>query len=167
MGNIVYVDNKPFVSDFNALQLEHARILQMNHSSPTADGMSTPTAWQPPLPLDGPPPLPNSASTPTTPALPTDATQSLNISSYDPYHQFPVRRLDQDPSFSTPTQSRTTNPSIIYGTPPYIGFQQSYFGNQPSPFSNVARSVTKLPSEYIKAGALGDRGLTMSSSTQS
>ena len=167
MGNIVYVYNKPFVSDFNALQLEHARILQMNHSNPTADGMSTPTAWQPPLPLDGPPPLPSSASTPTTPALPTDATQSLNINSYDPYHQFPVRRLDQDPSFSTPTQSRTTNPSIIYGTPPYVGFQQSYFGNQPSPFSNVARSVTKLPSEYIKAGALGDRGLTMSSSTYS
>ena len=28
MGIIVYVSNKPFVSDFNALQLEPARILQ-------------------------------------------------------------------------------------------------------------------------------------------
>ena len=136
----------------------------MSLSDPTAEGLSTPTTWQPPLPPDAPPPLPNSASTPTTPAMPTAATQPLYIYSNDPYHQFTVRRLDQDPSFSTPTQSRTTNTSIIYGTPPYAGFHQAYFGNQSSPFNHVARSVTKPPSEYIKAGALGDRGLTMSSS---
>ena len=58
-GNIVYVSNKPFMSDFNALQLEPARIRQMSLSNPTADGLSTPTAWQPPLPPDVPPPLPD------------------------------------------------------------------------------------------------------------
>jgi hypothetical protein len=56
MGNIVYVYNKPFVSDFNALQLEPARIRQMSLSNPTADGLSTPTTWQPPLPPDAPTP---------------------------------------------------------------------------------------------------------------
>jgi len=55
-GIIVYVSNKPFMSDFNALQLEPARIRQMSLFNPTADGLTTPTTWQPPLPPDAPPP---------------------------------------------------------------------------------------------------------------
>ena len=39
MGIIVYVSNKPFVSDFNALQLEPARTLQMSLSNPTTGGL--------------------------------------------------------------------------------------------------------------------------------
>jgi hypothetical protein len=113
-GIIVYVSNKPFMSDFNALQLEPARIRQMSLSNPTADGLSTTTTWQPPLPPDAPPPLPDFASTPTATASTPARTQFLYDDSIDPYQQYPVRRLANDPSFSTPTSTRSTDPSFVH-----------------------------------------------------
>ena len=35
MGNIVYVSNQTIVSDYNALQLELARIIKMSLSNPS------------------------------------------------------------------------------------------------------------------------------------
>jgi len=136
-GIIVYVSNKPFMSDFNALQLEPARIRQMSLSNPTADGLSTPTTWQPPLPHDAP--------------------------SIDPYQQYPVRRLVNDPSFSTPTSTRSTDPSFVHTSPPYRqaysvyqpqtpGSQQFTFGSQSPYYSPNLRAVMKSPTEYILAG---------------
>ena len=103
MGIIVYVRNKPFVSDFNALQLELARIPQMSFSNPTTGGLSPPTMWQPPLPNFAPPPLPTSASIPTTPVSTQPTTQYLYDDPNDPYQQFPVRRINYDSSLLTPT----------------------------------------------------------------
>ncbi len=140
-GIIVYVSNKPLVSDFDALQLEPARLRQMSLSNPTVDGLSTPTPWQPPLSPDIPPPLPDFASTPTTTASTPARTQHLYDDSIDPYQQYPVRRLANDPSFSTPTSTRSTDPSFVHTSPPYRqaypryqpqtpGSQQFTFGSQ-------------------------------------
>jgi hypothetical protein len=46
MGIIVYVSNKPFVSDFNALQRDNGRILKMSFFNSIAGDMSSPTTWQ-------------------------------------------------------------------------------------------------------------------------
>ena len=162
-GIIVYVSNQPFMSDFNALQLEPARIRQMSLSNPTADGLSTPTTWQPPLPHDAPPPLPDFASTPTATASTPARTQFLYDDSIDPYQQYPVRRLANDPSFSTPTSTRSTDPSFVHTSPPYRqaypmsqpqtpGSQQFTFGSQSPYYSPNLRAVMKSPTEYILAG---------------
>ena len=171
MGIIVYVRNKPFVSDFNALQLELARILQMSLSNPTTGGLSPPTIWQPPLPNFAPPPLPTSASIPTTPALTQPTTQYLYDDPNDPYQQFPVRRINYDSSFLTPTSTRPLDPSIVYGTPPHHQAQhmprtpgfQPFFSGYPAvtSFGAYSRSVTKSPSEYIRAGIPVNRGTIM------
>jgi hypothetical protein len=176
-GIIVYVSNKPFVSDFNALQLEPARIRQMSLSNPTqaADGLSTPTTWQPPLPTDAPPPLPDLASTPTTTASTPARTQYLNDDPIDLYQQYPVRRLANDPSFSTPTSTRSSDPSFVHTSPPYRqaysmhqpqtpGSQQLIFGSQSSYFNPNLRAVMKSPTEYILAGVPVNRGMNMASS---
>ena len=170
MGIIVYVSNKPFVSDFNALQLDRARILQMSFFNSIAGDMSTPTTWQPPLPASRPPPLPTSALIPTNPVSTPTTTQTVYANSIDPNAQFPVRRIDYESSFSTPTSTRPSDPSIVYGTPPYqqaqqmhvprtTGFQQFSSGYPAVPhFGNYSRSVTKSPSEYIRAGLPVSRG---------
>ena len=171
MGIIVYIRNKPFVSDFNALQLELARILQMSLSNPTTGGLSPPTIWQPPLPNFAPPPLPTSASIPTTPVLTQPTTQYLYDDPNDPYQQFPVRRINYDSSLLTPTSTRPLDPSIVYGTPPYHQAQhmprtpgfQPFFSGYPAvtSFGTYSRSVTKSPSEYIRAGIPVNRGTIM------
>ena len=171
MGIIVYVSNKPFVSDFNALQLEPARIHQMSLSNPTAGGLSPPTIWQPPLPTFAPPPLPTSASIPTTPVLTQPTTQYLYDDPNDPYQQFPVRRINYDSSLLTPTSTRPLDPSIVYGTPPYHQAQhmprtpgfQPFFSGYPAvtSFGTYSRTVTKSPSEYIRAGIPANRGTIM------
>jgi hypothetical protein len=150
MGINVYISNKSIVSDFNALQLDRDRILQMSLSNPTADGMSTPTTGQPPLPPDAPPPLPTTASTQTTTASTPARTQFLYDDPTDPYAQFPVRRLANDPSFSTPTSTPLSDPQLAHASPLYRhphsmyqlqppGFQQLNFGFQSPPFSQHLR----------------------------
>ena len=171
MGIIVYVSNKPFVSDSNALQLEPARILQMSLSNPTTGSLSPPTIWQPPLPNFAPPPLPTSASIPTTPVLTQPTTQYLYDDPNDPYQQFPVRRINYDSSLLTPTSTRPLDPSIVYGTPPYHQAQhmprtpgfQPFFSGYPAvtSFGTYSRTVTKSPSEYIRAGIPANRGTIM------
>ena len=174
MGINVYISNKSIVSDFNALQLDRDRILQMSLSNPTADGMSTPTTGQPPLPPDAPPPLPTTASTQTTTASTPARTQFLYDDPTDPYAQFPVRRLTNDPSFSTPTSNPLSGSQFIHTSPPYRhpssmyqlqppGYQPLNFGFQSPPFSQNQRKVMKSPTEFILAG-VRDRGVPMATS---
>ena len=163
------------MSEFNALQLEPARIRQMSLTNPTAHGLSTPTTWQPPLPADVPPPLPDFESTPTTPASNPARTHYSYDISIDPHQQYPVRRLDSDPSFSTPTSTRSSDPSFVHTTPLYRqaysmyppqspGSQQLIFGSQSPYFNPNLRTVMKSPTEYILAGVPGSRGMTRTSS---
>ena len=147
----------------------------MSLSNPTADGLSTPTTWHPPLPNYAPPPLPDVASTPTTTASTPARTQYLLDDPIDPYQQYPVRRLVNDPSFSTPTSTQPSTPSYVHSSPPYRqaytmyqphtpGSQQLNFGSQ-SPFFNPnLRAVMKSPTEYILAGVPVNRGINMASS---
>ena len=176
MGNIVYVSNQKIVSDYNALQLELTHIIKMSLSNTTTVGQTTPATWQPPLPTYAPPPLPSSASIPTTPASTPAVTQPFYVNYIDQSHLNPVRRLDSDPSFSTPTSTQFRDLSSVYGTPPYqnaaslfvpqlTGFQQSHYGQQQSTILNHSgRSVMKSPSDYIRAGTLEGRRSTRSSS---
>jgi len=139
-GIIVYISNKPCMSDFNTLQLERARTLQMSLSNPTADGLSTPMPWQPPLPANPPPPLPDDTSTSTMTASTSARPQFFGDDSMDLYQQFPVRRLANDPMFSTPTFTRTSDPLFVHTSQPYrheysmympqTGSQQFHFGSQ-------------------------------------
>ena len=176
MGNIVYVSNQKIVSDYNALQLELTHIIKMSLSNPTTVGQTTPATWQPPLPTYAPPPLPSSESISTTPASTPAVTQPFYVNYIDQSHLNPVRRLDSDPSFSTPTSTQFRDLSSVYGTPPYqnatslyipqlTGIRQSLSGQQQSPILNpIGRSVMKSPSDYIRAGTLEGRRSTRSSS---
>ena len=143
-------------------------------NNPTAHGLSTPTTWQPPLPADVPPPLPDFESTPTTTASNPARTQHLHADSIDPYQQYPVRRLDSDPSFSTPTSTRSSDPSFVHTSPLYRqaysmyppqtpGSQQLTFGSQSPYFNPNQRTVMKSPTEYILAGVPGSRGMPRTS----
>ena len=177
MGIIVYVGNESFVSDFNALQLDTARILQMSFFNSIAGDMSTPTTWQPPLPTTVPPPLPTSASIPGFPVSTSTTTQTPFPTFIDSMNdQFPVQRLDyNEASFSTPTSTRPLDQSIVYGTPPYpqaqqmhvprtTGFQQISSGYPAVPhLGSYSRPVTKSPSEYIRAGLQASRGTSSAS----
>jgi hypothetical protein len=147
----------------------------MSLSNPTAHGLTTPTTWQPPLPPDAPPPLPDFASTPATTASTPARTQSLYDDSIDPYQQFPVRRLVNDPSFSTPISTQSSNPSFVHTSPPYRqaysmyqpqtpGSQQLHFGSQSPYYSPNLRAVMKSPTEYILAGVPANRGMNRASS---
>ena len=123
MGNIVYVSNQKIVSDYNALQLELTHIIEMSLSNTTTVGQTTPATWQPPLPTYAPPPLPSSESISTTPASTPAVTQPFYVNYIDQSHLNPVRRLDSDPSFSTPTSTQFRDLSSVYGTPPYQNAQ--------------------------------------------
>ena len=89
-----------------------------------------------------------------------------------------MRRLANDPSFSTPTSTRSTDPSFVNMSPPYRqtysmyqpqtpGAQQVTFGSQSPYFNPNLRAVMKSPTEYILAGvrnrASSASALTLSS----